>query len=172
MATFGRKVDGKWLDVTTGPDLATVQARFHPTLNIVFQSVPDNDTNGQPLTHGATDNDNGTATNPVVAALVPKVKLTGLTYDEFRKLFTVEELTLMDSATDDEYLTAMGLRPLAVTQKASVRYLISEAQATGAGNTGINLTSAKMGAAIDAMVAMQLLAGVRKAEIVARTVKS
>lgn len=62
MATFGRLLDGKWLDVTTGPDLATVQLRFPYPIT----ACPATDTNGHPLRHGATDNGNGTATNPSV----------------------------------------------------------------------------------------------------------
>jgi hypothetical protein len=98
-------------------------------------------------------------------------KTAGLRYDDFRKLFTVAELTILDSADVDAYLTAVGKTPLTVAQKASLRYLISEAQATGAG-AGINLGSSKMGAAIDAIIAMGLVDSARKAEIIAGTVKS
>ena len=64
MATFGRLLDGQWLDVTTGPDLVTVQKRFP----FPITSCPALDTNGEPLRHGAMDNGNGTATNPTVQA--------------------------------------------------------------------------------------------------------
>ncbi len=117
-------------------------------------------------------NPDGTTQIIVTADPPSVVKVTQLTYDEFRKTMTVTELTLIDSAHDDAYLTAVGKTPLTVTQKATVRYLISEAQATGAGMVGINLTSPKMGAAIDAMIALGLIEANRKLEIVAGTVKS
>jgi hypothetical protein len=101
----------------------------------------------------------------------PVAKTIGLRYDEFRKLFTVSELTLLDSASDDAYLTALGKTPLTVTQKADVKFMVSEAIATGAG-AGINLASAKMGAALDGLIALGLLVNTRKPEIIAGTVKS
>lgn len=102
----------------------------------------------------------------------PSPRTSGLSYDQFRALFTVAELTLLDSHDTDAYLQAVGKTPLTVTQKAQVRYLISEAKATGDGPRGINLGSPKMGAAVDALIAMGLIDAGRKAEIIAGTVKS
>jgi len=78
MATFGRLLDGKWLDVTTGPDLATVQLRFP----FPITSCPATDTNGEPLRHGAVDNGNGTATNPVIVVTLTPAILSASGFQE------------------------------------------------------------------------------------------
>lgn len=118
-------------------------------------------------------------TGSVWETVAAAAKLSGLTYDEFRKLFTVAELTILDSCTDDDFMTAMELTPLTVLQKGNIRFLISEAKATGAGQ-GINLASPKLvgvenpptPGALDALISYGLLDLSRKAEILAGVPKS
>lgn len=99
------------------------------------------------------------------------VKVSGLSYDEFRALFGQQELIDLDNAADDDYMTARSLTPLTVLQKAQLKFLISEAMATGGGQ-GINLASPKMGPAVDFTISIGVVASNRKAEILAGTKKS
>lgn len=101
----------------------------------------------------------------------PSVKTSGISYDEFRALFTSAELTILDSCTDDAFMSAVNLTPLTVLQKGNMRFLISEAQATGAGR-GINLASPKLTDAINALIGYGLLAANRKSEVLSGKIKS
>lgn len=102
----------------------------------------------------------------------PPAKTSGLAYDEFRKLFTIAELTLLDSYDHDDYFQAMGFAPLTVVQKANVRFLISEAKATGSGPIGINVQSPKMATALAALMSYGAISNERRLEILAGIQKS
>lgn len=119
-----------------------------------------------------THHSDGTVTEHEAPSSSPQSKTTGLVYDEFRKTLTQSELTLLDNALDDDAMTALGKTPLTTAQKITFRTLLAEAQATGGGRVGINLGSPKMSAALDAIIAMGLIAEARKPEIVGGTVKS
>jgi hypothetical protein len=93
-------------------------------------------------------------------------------YDQCRKLFTIAEPKLLENHDFDEHFVEMGFAPLPVVQKAKVRFLTSEAQATGAGPIGINLASQKLAVALTQLVAYGAIDELRKAEILAGTQKS
>lgn len=119
---------------------------------------------------GTIDNGDGTFTNPVEP--IAAAKMAGLSYDDFRKLFTAAESLLIDNYDTDAFITGAGLTALKVAEKAQMRNLTEEAKATGSGPRGINLASVKMSGALDFLVARGFIAAGRKAEIVSGVVKN
>jgi len=169
MATFAHINGGYVMDPRIAESVDAYKALFPPATveewsGDEFQEVPGG------TKHNAKDDGQGGYEDPEAEA--PKRKTTGLTYDEFRKCFTIAELTLLDSFEVDAYVESLNLTALTVTQKANVRFFISEAIATGAGPTGINLGSPKMNLALTAMVAYGAFDETRKAEIIAGIQKS
>lgn len=95
----------------------------------------------------------------------PKVR--GLSWKQFRELFTDAELESLDS-----YDMAGCAVSLTDAQKIKVRAFIKRGEARGADHL-IDVTTASMGNALDYLVARGFLSGeARKNEIIAGTVKS
>lgn len=106
------------------------------------------------------------STKPAIPTPVV-VKRVCLTWEEFRKLFTDDELEGLDSYED-------GTITLTTAQKRKIRTFVEKGKARGADRL-IDVTTSGMASAIDYLVARGFVdgtGGTRKAEIIAGTVKS
>lgn len=109
---------------------------------------------------------NVTGCDPDPNPIVPKT--SGLTWDEFRSLFTSSELEILD-ALDETSLSPQS--NFTAAQRAKLKSFIQKGIARGA-SIGIDTTTGGMGTALDYLEARGIIANGRKAEIQAGTVKS
>ena len=121
------------------------------------------------ITHGGAGHpqEGQVISDETLPDIVYPPKRTSMSWDEFRKLFTDDELEGLDSYDD-------GTIPLNAAQKRKIKTFLEKGKARGSDRI-IDVTTAGMASAIDYLVARGFVSATndtRKNEIIAGIVKS